>query len=47
MQNIAKFKKKNNDEKNDAHLSRAVFVAFAIGGIVALLFINIAFFHED
>jgi hypothetical protein len=40
MQSIGKFKKKLNDEKIDVHLSRAVFVAFAIGGIIALLIIN-------
>lgn len=44
MQNIGKYKKKLNDAKLDAHLSRAVFVVFAIGGIIALLIINSLFF---
>lgn len=44
MQSIGKYKKQLNDEKIDAHLSRAVFVAFAFGGIIALLIINSLFF---
>jgi len=44
MQNIGEYKKKLNEAKIDAHLSRTVFVAFVIGGIIALLIINSLFF---
>lgn len=44
MQSIEKYKKKLNDEKIDALLSLAVFVAFAFGGVIALLIINNLFF---